>query len=223
MEILRAMHSDLDNRYSLATIVLFTVVCVFFSPGISFADNISCGSLDNGDNGPYDYYKPPPHKIEVVEKGHFDARIETLKGGKNAQGPGRDLSYTLTVFPNHPRALMAMANLEFKEKTENPLGATHSVPCWFSRALQFRPEDPQVNMIYGVYLLKKGKQSDAVAYLEKSASMVKDNGNLHYNLGLAFFQIKDYEKSLQHAKRARELGYDLPGLKNKLEKLGMWQ
>lgn len=201
--------------------ILLATLAIYF-PFPASAD-VSCGSLSNGGNGPYDYNFPPEKKIQIVESAHFTPRVESLVGGNTSQGAGGDLAYTLMVFPNHPRALMAMSNLEFKGKTPNPVGARYSVPCWFDRALRFRPDDAQVHMIYGVYLLKKGKHSDAVTHLEKAASGVTENGNLHYNLGLAFFQLKDFEKSLQHAKKAQELGFDLPGLRNKLEKAGMWR
>jgi tetratricopeptide (TPR) repeat protein len=68
-----------------------------------------------------------------------------------------------------------------------------------------------------------GKTQDAVQKLEKAAELNSENGNVHYNLGLAYFTLKDYEKSLAHAQRAYALGFPLPGLRNKLEKAGKWQ
>lgn len=220
---LMTLFCDTKHRSLLRHPLLCLSAAALLSP-LSALGDTSCGSLSNGDNGPYDYYSPPPNKLHIVESAHFTARVASLQGGSSVQGgAGADISYTLQVFPNHPRALMSMANLEFKEKTPKPAGSRYSVPCWFDRALSFRPEDTQVHMIYGVYLLKKGKQSDAITHLEEAASKVTDNGNLHYNLGLAFFQLKNFEKSLEHAKKAQELGFDLPGLRNKLEKAGMWK
>jgi len=50
-----------------------------------------------------------------------------------------------------------------------------------------------------------------------------EDGNFHYNLGLAFLDVGDTELALKHAKRAYALGYRLPGLKSRLEKLGKWR
>jgi hypothetical protein len=50
-----------------------------------------------------------------------------------------------------------MMNLAQKEKLDKPKGSGFSVDCWFDRAVRFRPEDPNVRMLYGIYLLRKGR------------------------------------------------------------------
>ena len=42
------------------------------------------------------------------------------------------------------------------------------------------------------------------------------SGNFNYNLGLAYFQAQEYDKARLQAYKARELGYELDGLKNLL-------
>jgi hypothetical protein len=59
--------------------------------------------------------------------------------------------------------------------------------------------------------------------LELAEKNAPEQGNFHYNLGLAFLEIGDAERALKHAKRAYALGYRLPGLQNRLEKLGKWR
>ncbi len=54
-------------------------------------------------------------------------------------------------------------------------------------------------------------------------SIGADSGNFNYNLGLAYFQVQDYEKARLQAYKARELGYDLEGLKNLLTRAGQWR
>ena len=47
--------------------------------------------------------------------------------------------------------------------------------------------------------------------------------NTHYNLGLLYFDKKNFAKSKEHAKIAYDQGFPLPGLKNKLTKAGQWE
>ena len=116
-----------------------------------------------------------------------------------------------------------MMNLQFKAKTERPLGATYSVPCYFDRAIRFTPDDATVHTLFGVYLMRLGKPTNALQEFETAERLGDDSGNLHYNFGLAYFEARDYEKSLAHAKKAYSLGFNLPGLKEKLSKAGKWQ
>ena len=50
-----------------------------------------------------------------------------------------------------------------------------------------------------------------------------NNANVHYNLGLLYFDQKDYPKARAAAQRAYELGFALPGLKKMLESAGQWE
>ncbi len=118
---------------------------------------------------------------------------------------------------------MAMANLSIREKKERPTDATFTVPCYFERAIRFAPDDGNVRMVYGTYLFKIGRKEEALKELETAESMSVDSGNFHYNIGLIYFDMKNYEKALSHAHRAYELGYQLPGLKRKLQDVGKWQ
>jgi tetratricopeptide (TPR) repeat protein len=45
---------------------------------------------------------------------------------------------------------------------------------------------------------------------------------INYNLGLLLVEMKDYSAAVERAKRAYELGYPLPGLRNKLVRLDKW-
>ena len=116
-----------------------------------------------------------------------------------------------------------MMKLSVKEKTQHPLGAKYSVECYFIRALSFRPKDGMARMIYSNYLSNNGKNAEALKQLEAAEEVAGENGNMQYNLGLAYFEAKNYEKSLTAAHRAYALGFDLPGLKGKLVKAGKWR
>ena len=51
------------------------------------------------------------------------------------------MAYTLNVFPNHHRALMALIKLAKKEKTNRPRDMGYTVECRFDRAERFAPND----------------------------------------------------------------------------------
>jgi Tfp pilus assembly protein PilF len=184
----------------------------------AFADEITCGALANP-FGPYDYRTTT--QLQMVEPFHFTREVEMLKSG-NTGSVGGDIDYTLRAFPNHYRALVAMMNLQFLTRAEHPPGTKWPVPCYFDRAIRFAPDDATVRTIFGVYLMHLGRTRDAVEQFELAARMGDDSANLHYNLGLAYFEVKDYDKSLTHAQRAYALGFSLPGLKQKLKQAGKW-
>jgi tetratricopeptide (TPR) repeat protein len=182
----------------------------------------ACGSLDNG-YGPFDYRSTETAKIEIVEKFHFPPKVETLRGGSTASTPGGDLAYTLKAFPNHPRALMATVRFSEKTKQDPPPEMIYTVNCWFDRAERFRPDDATVQLLYGLHLVRIGNSKDGITKLESALSLSGDDPNILYNLGLAYFELKQFDKSLEYAKQAYSLGFPLPGLKNKLLKAGKWK
>jgi len=189
------------------------------------AANSFCGELDPpGQYGPYDYSNAydREHYLPMVENTHFTSDVRNLIKG-NAGYLGGDISYTLRAFPNHYKALLSMSKLSLREKTTRVLGATYSTECYFDRAIRFKASDGVVRMIYGYYLLKLGGRSDdAIEQYHEAVRLAPENANINYNIGLLYLKKKDYELAIIHAKKAYELGYPLPGLRNKLIKLGKW-
>lgn len=181
-----------------------------------------CGILSTpGQYGPYDYWRDRD-KLQVVELHHFTPVVERLLRGQEGS-LGGDIDYTLRAFPNHARALMAMVKLGVRDKTQRPGGASYSIECYFERALRFRPNDGMARMIYANFLSSAGKHAEALKQLEAAEEVAAGNGNMQYNLGLAYFETKNYEKSLAAAHQAYQLGFNLPGLKGKLVKAGKWR
>jgi len=187
----------------------------------SMAQEASCGSLAN-QFGPIDYRISTDAERLIVERRHFTPGVENLTKGETAS-VGADLAYTLRVFPNHPRALAAMSRLSRKEKRPSPVGSEYSVECWFERAVRLQPNDANVRIVIGIELLRDGKTKAAIEQLKIAETLAPESPNVHYNLGLAYFDTTDFEASLKHAKRAYELGFPLPGLRDKLQRAGKWQ
>jgi Flp pilus assembly protein TadD len=195
---------------------------------LAFATNawsaLYCGELKSG-FGPFDYTNPEHRgeQLYLVESAHFTPEVESLIKGNTAQSPAGDIDYTLRAFPNHHRALQSMMRLSQKEKKPMPGGAKFTVECYFDRALRFKPDDATVIMLHGVFLNSQGRLDEAIAEIERAVQLVPDDANTHYNLGLLYFDKKNFAKSKEHAKIAYDQGFPLPGLKNKLTKAGQWE
>ena len=209
------MKSELSRFVVTCALVLlpFQVAHAQSSPATA-----GCGALENS-YGPYDY-RTDKDKLGVVEKFHFGLQQESLTA---VDGLGGDLDYTLRAFPNHHRALMAMMKLGAKEKRAQVTRASYSVECYMIRAESFRPDDAMVKVIYGLFLMQSGRAKDAIAKLEAARELDTQNANVHYNLGLAYADLKQYDKALASAHRAYGAGFPLPGLKNKLKRAGKWR
>ena len=170
-----------------------------------------------------DYTNPDDRTgLAVVEQYHFSRDVETLKQGMTGS-LGGDISYTLEHFPNHHRALAAMAKLGLRDKRGQPVGARYTVSCYFERAIAYAPHDTTARMVFGNYLLATRQDAAALEQLQEAARREPQHATLQYNLGLLYVKRKDYAQAREHAAKAYALGFPLQGLKNQLKKAGQWQ
>lgn len=182
-----------------------------------------CGDISDHRYGPYDYTNPDhrKNKLPVVEGAHFTKNVERLIEG-NTGRLGAEIAYTLRSFPNHVRALSAMSKLAIRDKTNQPGGSSHSVLCFFERAIRFKPDDAMVRSIFGGHLLKIGQSDMAMEQLIIAAELDPNNPTFNYNLGLLYFDKKNYAQAKSYANRAYSQNFPLPGLKDKLKNIGKW-
>jgi len=186
----------------------------------TFAQGSICGPIQNA-YGPYDYRKDRD-KLPIVDSNHFTTEVETLIQGKT--GPiGGDLDYTLRAFPNHHRALLAMMRLGEREKAMQTKGAQYSVECYFERAIRFVRDDTVVRSLYATFLAKAGRRDDALAQLQQATFYAADNPFAHYNIGLVYLELKQYDKALEQAHRAMELDFPRTALADGLKQAGHWR
>ena len=194
-----------------------------------------CGALANG-FGPFDYrpdrdpFSPGTgdhtYKRGLVEGAHFTPRVENLIGaqsGGQIGPPGSDLDYTLRAFPNNHRALMAVMRYGEKTGSQKPEGLRYVVECYFERAIRFASDDAIARIIYASYLTKNKRSPEAVAQLEQATKIAGENAFTHYNIGLAYFDMKIYDKSLAQAHKALALGFERTELRDLLQKAGQWK
>lgn len=221
MFIVNPIAGSLNARRALS--LLMVAGSSFFGFGTAAAQDVpGCGSLRSvGQYGPYDY-RTDLDKLPIVLGAHFTPEVEALVRGKTSVWPGNDIDYTLRAIPNNHRALLAMMRLGEKENTPQPRGAHFMVECYFQRAIAFRSDDAIVRMIYSTYLNSKARIPDANAQLETAITLAKDNGFTHYNIGLHFFELKNYDKALAQAHRAMALGFGRTDLREQLAQVGKW-
>lgn len=187
----------------------------------ALAQDGACGPLANH-YGPYDYRKDRGPTLDVVERRHFPLEVEMLRPYRT-ESPGTNIAYTLHTFPNHHRALVAMAKLAEKEKRDPPRDARYTVDCYFERALRFRPDDTVARLLYTQHLVAKAKLDEARVQLEETTRLAGENPFTHYNIGLVYLDMKDYDKALQQAQRAMALGFPRTDLKDALSSAGKWR
>ncbi len=209
------------NLIYLLAIVLLVALALSSRP--SWSQSVpGCGSLENA-YGPFDYRDKVRYKknLHVVEINHFTSAIERLAHGQTGKVP-TEIDYTLRAFPNHHRALDAMSRYQLLHP-RIPLRASYmSAECYFQRALYFAPDDPYVRLVYGIHFHKRKQNQKALEQYKEAVLMAPNNPELQYNLGLLYVDLKNYAAAKEHARKAYDLGYPLPGLKNRLRQVGAW-
>lgn len=183
-----------------------------------------CGPLDTAAQyGPYDYRTATEEQKRLVEGAHFTPPIEALQHGRReSKLPTGDIDYTLRVFPNHPRALHAMTRWSKRVGMNHPPGATYTVECYYERAIRFAPDDTAIRALYAHFLIDRNRLAEAREQLEAAESMSIKDPQVSYNLGLAYFELKDYDRALKYAQSAYRAGVRFPALKEKLRQAGKW-
>lgn len=181
-----------------------------------------CPPYSKGTTGG-DYYNPEDAKgLPVVETFHFDPQVEALQHGKSGT-IGDDIGYTLEHFPNHPRALSAMAKLALRARKPQAPGASYTAECYFERAIAYVPADGTARALFGAYLLSLRRDSDAIEQLQAALQLQPGNAAAWYNLGLAKVRRKQWPAALDAAHKAYGLGFPLPGLRQQLKAAREWR
>ena len=167
-------------------------------------------------------YREGGSTVSMVDTFHFTPLVESLTKPMFQAGFGGDFGYTLRMIPNHHRALLALIRLGERMHWAIPKGLEFSYECYYDRAMRFRPDDMVVRMIYARFLQKRGRDKEASSQLEFVASKRVDDPVTNYSLGMLYLDMKDYDKAVEHARRAYAAGNQNPALKDLLQQLGKW-
>lgn len=79
-----------------------------------------------------------------------------------------------------------------------------------------------VRVLYGNYLAQRGRATEARQHLATAETNAGNDAQVIYNLGLAYFELKDYDKAAGFAKKAQEMGIQFTGLQQRLQRVGKW-
>lgn len=200
-----------------------TLATLLISLGTAAAAQPACPQFtfvkQAGAFGPEDYRG---HRQKaLVEDFHFTADVENLRRGKSGT-VGSDIAYTLSVFPNHPRALIAADRYAQKEKAVIPEGLKYTPECYYERALQFRPDDHPVRLLYALLLLRNKQTELALQHASYVETNSLDNPFTQHNVGLIYLDMGQIDKAVEAARRAYELGAPQPLLRERLQAMGRW-
>lgn len=170
-------------------------------------------------SGHFDYYDQDPaaHKLlGYVEGYHLNQGIAAMNKGGLSHALGH-FDFILNRFPNHPRVLLLVSEVFHRMKT--PAKAD----LYFQKAIQLYPETAPTYAAYGIFLHKSGQLGRAIENYKTSLKLDPGSMSTHYNLGLAYFDKKQFDLANQHAGEAYAQGFPLPGLRDKLKKVGAWK
>jgi tetratricopeptide (TPR) repeat protein len=176
--------------------------------------------------GPFDYTRRAsidPYNLTIVEHEHFTRDVENLVRDHTSSTPEGDLAYTLTAWPNHHRALLSIIRFQVLIQKKLVRGQLITPPeCYLQRAIHFSPHDAASYSLYAYYLGKMQRFQDAVKMYEKALTVAPENAKIAYSFSLLLIDLKRYEEAVKYANIAYQDKHAPSGLKQKLEKLGVW-
>lgn len=172
-----------------------------------------------GDRGPYNYYTADPHEkllLGSVEGNHLNLLRQKTRHPDPYLVFG-ECDFVLGKFPNHPEALYLCTEQSVTRAKRPEMGKRY-----LDRAEQLFPEVASTEVIYGMYLHRLGKYKDAVEKYQRALELDPASRNAHYNLGLTYLALKEYDRANTQAQEAYALGHPSPGLREGLKRAGKW-
>lgn len=171
--------------------------------------------------GDRDYYAPRTNNEQVtllknVEDYHLGPGQEKM-AKRFYPSAQQEFEFILRYFPNHPKALSLLSDLCWQWPVR-----TCNADAWFEKAIKRNPDVSHTYLVYGIHLHRKKQLKEAVQAYRRALELAPDSMNTHYNLGLAYTDLQQYDLANQHAQTSYQLGAFTPGLRNRLEKVGKW-
>lgn len=200
----------------VACALLVSFAGISASNATNYSDFLPCQPLDPKQTY-FDLNDPANAvKLGTVESNHFSYQVEHLVRGQTGTIPN-DLAFVLRQFPNHHRALNAMATWQLKNKLpDDPDSNVWTADCYFQRAIAFTPDDWVVHFIYGIYLHKAHRLEEAQRAYDVAEVHGATGADYFYNRGLLEVDLGHLDKAEGYAKKAYALGHPLTGLRDKL-------
>jgi tetratricopeptide (TPR) repeat protein len=183
---------------------------------------VSVGAFAQGGGG-YDYYAPRTDSAEVTRlnnvEGYHLAPGQTKMARREYYYAQQEFEFILHYYPNHPKGLALLSELCQKYGDKR---CDAAADARFDQAIKLNPQIGQTYLLYGIHLHRKRQLDEAVKAYRRAVELAPSSVSAHYNLGLAYVDLKQYDLANQHAQKSYQLGAYTPGLRNKLEKVGKW-
>jgi tetratricopeptide (TPR) repeat protein len=157
--------------------------------------------------------------VRDIKANHYDPAIARMRAGEISREVIGDLHFILRGWPNHLPAIQAL--IEYDQRGGRQYGFLPT-ECYLFRARLFAPDDIEVILAHAYYYWRRKNLASAQRAYEDALRLDSESASAHYNLGLVYFETSDYQKSLEHALKAYDRGFPLPGLRDKLIKSGHW-
>jgi Tfp pilus assembly protein PilF len=176
------------------------------------ADLVGAQATDN------DYYTTTDTTLlRTVERYHVVPAEEKIRT-KFYSAARADVDFVLRYFPNHPKALLLMAQLCTDRATPHC-----ELDTVFEKAIAINPNVAGTYVTQGVYLHRVKRYREAIASYQRGLAIDPNSINAHYNLALAYLETKQYDLANEEAQRAYALGAPFPGLRDRLKQSGQWK
>jgi len=119
--------------------------------------------------------------------------------------------------PVYPNMAVTVAQI----RTE--MGKPDEAEAALQRSMHAQPTRPEPYVMLAMIKRKAKQLPDALEVMKQADDVTHgQSAEIQYNLGLINLELGDKDASRANAKKAYGLGYPLPGLKNKLRKIGKW-
>jgi tetratricopeptide (TPR) repeat protein len=167
-----------------------------------------------------DYYAASQDRevvLKMVYRHHLWPGRKRMEDGEFNRALG-DFEFIFNYFPNDPLTLLSVSELCSKWKSPKC-----NVEEKFARAIDKNPMAGDTYVLYGIYLHRNRKLREAIDAYERGVELNPKSMNGHYNLALAYLEAKEYQLANKHAQISYSLGASLPGLREKLKRLGYWE
>jgi len=118
------------------------------------------------------------------------------------------------VFPN---ISVAIAEATYR------LGEHEEARAFLETAIKEQPDRSEPYTALALFYRSESRRDSALEILRQGDNATDGkSAEIKYNLGLISLEAGDVDSAVTYAARAYDLGYPLPGLRYKLEKLGRW-
>ena len=151
---------------------------------------------------------------------HTSPAVEHISAGEYSHRVMADLNFTLSRWTNHVVALEALIQYTVAG------GKSYEFPpaeCYFASAHRWDPDDISPYLLEGQFYFAVHQYERAAQSYQQALKIDDGSADAHYNLGLVYLQLQNYDAALSHAQAAYLAGYPLPGLRKRLQDLGKWR